>query len=71
LAGRGLPDTGLEDLAHDDVLDVGRVDPGPHDRVADGVAAQRGRDQGGQGTPEPPEGRARGRKDDGSGLHIP
>jgi hypothetical protein len=57
LPGRDLALPGLEDVAHDHVLDRARVGPGPLQGGRDGPPAQLDRGQRGQGPAEPPDGR--------------
>ena len=70
LARGDLALAGLEDLAHDDVLDLVGRDVGALERGGDGGGAELGRVDGRQAAAELADGRAGGAEDDGLG-HVP
>ena len=65
LTRRRLAHAGLEDLTHDHVLDLGRLEPGPAERLADCDRAELGRRMLREAAAEAPERRAHGGDDDG------
>ena len=67
LAGGRLADAGLQHLAHDHVLDLAGLEPGPLERGLDRDRAELGRLVGSQAAAELSERRAGSGNDDGSG----
>ena len=70
LARGDLALAGLEHLAHDDVLDLLRLDVGALERGLDGGAAELGRVERGEAAAELADRRARGAEDDGLGHRV-
>jgi hypothetical protein len=67
LPGRDLAAAGLQDLAHDHVLDAGGIETGPGQRGGDGVPAERGGGQVLEVSEEAPHRGPGATDDDGAG----